>query len=162
MIARLRLILRRSTHNIRSMWTQVVSIARDPVKIWDLAFKIIFKLDSYLFILPITLSTNQDGMRVLTIPTKPSRLVMPYALNVAIAIRIFYLVSITFDDHFRWLVDGQFTADASIFVLLVFIGSEVQALHFTFLEHREDFVFLRNSVLKLNAGFSGNYVFTVL
>ena len=151
--------LKKLIHNVQLIWKQIITIARDPVQIWNLAFRVIFKLDSSLFILPITLSMNEGGMRAFTIPTNPCRLFMPYALNLAIGIRICYLLSITFDTHFRWLVQGQFTADASLLVLVVFVASELQAIHLTFLEHREDFAFLQNSVFKLNVGYSGMYLF---
>ena len=140
--------------NVRSVWREVHSIARDPVKIWELALIVILSLDSHLCILPLSVSTNPDGKRTVKIPTSTCRRVIPCILNALIAIRIGYLVSITFDSHFRWLVEGQFTADASLFAILVLVAFEGLAIHFTFLEHKEDFAFLSNSVLKLNTTFA--------
>ena len=70
------------------------------------------------------------------------------------AVRLGYLVAITFDNPFQWLVQDQFTADASVFMihaLVIFMGL---AIHFTFLEHKENFAFLCNSTLHVNTAFS--------
>ena len=140
--------------NVQSLWRRVQSLARDPVKIWELALKVVLNLDSHLFILPLTLSTNQDGKRRVRIPTSKCRRLMPCILNAIFAIRIGFFVSITFDNHFRWLIEGQFTVDASAFIILILVTLAGLAVHFTFLEHKEDFAFLCNSVLHLNTAFS--------
>ena len=139
---------------VQSVWKQVKSTIRDPVKIWELALKVILNLDSHLFILPLTVSTDSDGQRTVRIPANTSRRVVPCILSALIALRIGYLLSISSDNHFTWLVQGQFTADASAFVMLVLITIVGLAIHVTFLKRKEDFAFLCNSVFKLNTTFS--------
>ena len=147
--------LREIIQRVQAVWNQGLSIARDPVKIWELSLKVILMINSYLFILPVTVGSTRDGIRTVRVPTGTCRLFMPYALNVTIAIRISHLVSITFDSHFKWLAKGQFTTDASLFVVLLLIAGGAHAIHLTFLQRRGDFVFLCNSVQKLNMTFSG-------
>ena len=163
-VQRLRQLLQILIENVQSTWKQAKSIARDPVQIWELALTTVLSLNSHLFILPLSSSTDQDGKRTVRIPKSTGRRVLPCIFNAMFALRMGYLVSIAFDGHFRWLVQGQFTADVSVFVILILVMLMGLAIHFTFLARKEDFAFLSNSVLQLNTAFSctSSYLLTVM
>ena len=112
------------------------------------------RLNSYLFILPVTLSrTDQDEIRV-TIRVLTSTPYGPHLVNFAIALRIAYYLWMTSDKQFKWLVQGQFTVDATLFFIGLLTSSIPYGIHWTLLCVKHDFAFLGNSVLKINRQFA--------
>ena len=81
------------SHVARSMLRDAVSVARDPIKLWNLGLEVVLRLNSHLGILPVTLSRtdDQDGIRT-TMRVSTSEPRGPYLINFAIAIHISFYV----------------------------------------------------------------------
>ena len=124
------------------------------MKIWNLGLEVNLRLKSYLFILPVTLSrTDQDKIRAkIRVPTSPPY--GPYLVNLAIALRIAYYVWMTSDEKFKWLSQGQFTMDATLFFIGLLISSIPYGIHLTLFRVKHGFAFLGNSVRKINRQFA--------
>ena len=154
-VGRLREELQVLARTVLSTFEQGVSIVRDPVKLWNLGLEVNLRLNSYLRILPVTLShTDQDQIRA-TIRVPTSKAYGPHLLNLTIALRIAYYMWMTCDEHFKWLAEGQFTMDATLFFIGLLISSIPYGVHSALLQHKHDFAFLANSVLKINRKFAG-------
>ena len=144
---------------VYSIYTQGKATVRDPVKIWELGMEAILRLTSLCCILPLTVSTpDQDGIRTLSAPRTARRQCVKYVPNIIIALRLAYYISVSFDGHLKWMVGGQFTADSTVFVIILLVASGSYAIHCMLLYYAVDFAFLRNSVVKLNRTFSGTVV----
>ena len=154
-MGRLREELQAFARTVLSTFKQGVSIAQDPVKVWNLGLEVNLRLNSYLFILPITLSrTDQDEIRaIIRVPTSPAY--GPYLVNFAIALRIAYYVWMTSDQQFKWSSQGQFTMDATLFFIGLLISIIPYGVHSARLRHKHEFAFLGDSVLKLNRRLAG-------
>ena len=149
--------LHKSVLTVCSIYIQGKSIAQDPVKTWELGLNVILRVTSLCCILPLTVSIpEQDGIRTLSVPRTTCPRVMTYVTNVTIVLRLVYYISISFDDHFKWMTKGQFTPDSTLFVLILLVASMAYAIHCSLLYYEDDFALLRNSVLKLNRTFSGS------
>ena len=159
-VRRLREELQAFYRSALSTLTQGVSIARDPVKLWNLGLEVNLRLNSNLRILPITLSRTDDKDEIRgTIKVPTSTTYGPYLVNLAIALRIAHYIWMTSDEHFRWLAGGQFTMDATLFFIGLITSSIPYGVHLALLRQKHDFAFVGNSVLKMNRKFAGLHYF---
>ena len=121
----------------------------------------ILRLTSRLRIISITLSrTDEDGI-LAAIRVSTSSAYGPYLVNLMIVLRIAYYVSITCDRQFKWLAQGQFTMDATLFVIGLVVSSICQGIHLKLLRSKHEFASAGNAVLKINMEFAGMRTFTL-
>ena len=138
-----------------SLLEKVLSVSQNHAQIWNLSLTFVLKIPSYLCILPFVVNTNRDGLRVLKICETYYGQRLPYAYHLILWLRWAYFAANCLDSDFKWIRNGQFTADASFFLVWLFFGSGACLIHYILLSHREDVVFLCNSAMNLNRTFAG-------
>ena len=74
--------------------------------------------------------------------------------NLIGGLRVAFYIRITLEEDVKFFKSGQFTADASFFVVWFLFAFGAYASHVVLLNQKEDFVFLCNAVSKLNKTFS--------
>ena len=131
-----------------------VSAAHDHAKLWAFGMTVILKMSGIFFVVPFTTTTNQHGVRTLRVGSK-CHLFFTTVCNVIGGLRVAFYVGITFKRDFKWYTSGQFTADASFFVVWFLWAAGGYMAHVVMLYQKEDFVFLCNAACRLNKAFSG-------
>ena len=134
-----------------------IAIAKDPVKLWDYGRALTIAIPSSLFLLPFTVEREDDGLFLLAVRSSKWLRGISYIFSSIIAIRLAYFATICLDSNFQWNYDGKFTADAITFGMCILMGCLGYLSHFTLLYSAEDFVFLHNTVMRLNRRFSGSF-----
>ena len=140
---------------------EIVSVAQDHVKLWELGLTLTLKIPSWLFIAPFTVTTTEDGLRKLLVRSSRSGHCIFWMFNIIVVVRLACYVSNCLDPNFRWLYEGKFTADAVAFNVGLTLASAAYLLHLMLLHYKEDLVFLCNSAIKLNKRFSGNVEYSL-
>ena len=125
----------------------------DHAERWAFGINFLLKMSSIFFIVPFTLTIDQDGLRTLQAGTT-SRRFMTWLCNIAGGLRVGFFLLITLDRNFKWIHAGQLTVDASFFLVWFLYAFGAQAAHFALLWQTDDVVFLCNAASRLNKGFA--------
>ena len=144
-------------NRVHSLTRRCVSVAKDPVLLWDCSRTLTLAIPSYALLLPFYVVRNQEGLSLLAVRKNRWLRGLSYTFNAVIAARVVLLASICLNPKFQWNVDGKFTADAITLGIVVLSGLMALSSHLTLLYSAQDYAFLYNSVRKLNKAFSGNF-----
>ena len=155
--ARLTQIFVQITTKARILVQKFLEIATDPVKLWNFGRALTLAIPSSLFLLPFRVVQDDDGLYLLALRGSRKLRGVSYIFNTIIAIRLLYFTSLCLNPNFQLNYDGKLTADAMVFGIGLLIGYLGYLCHFTLLYSAGDFVYLYNTVVRLNRRFSGNF-----
>ena len=144
---------------IHNFLTACISIARDPVKLWELGNTAALQYPAFIHLAPFSVTTSVnyggDRLRKLRMADTPCCIWMPYFFIIVIGLRYLKYVSLGWDKHFHWLANGQFTTDSSLYLLFILFGAHALGGSCMLIKYKEEIAFLSNCTCQLNRNFSG-------
>ena len=138
---------------LQDLLLECILVAKDPVHLWDVGRALTIAIPSSLYLLPFHVVREHGKLDLLTLRKRLK--CISYLFNAVMAVRLAFLASICLDPKFRLNVNGKISADAITFCVGVLFVLAAYLCHFILLYNARDFVFLYNSVRRLNKGFSG-------
>ena len=156
---RLPFLLNLLCRKVSANYMKIKARLGDHVYLWNTGLCFTLWLTSFLYLAPFVVDRSAEGRQVLRIPQHSAgfRPHLALLLQLIAAGRYLLVATIWFrSDSLDWIINGQFTSDFSLYliVLLSYAAVAYNVLTFTF--YGEEIVILRNAVCQMSTKFESN------